>query len=240
MAGFCLQPIPVLAQDQDTGKPDTKDADAGPKKDADAGPKAVAEKPAATEQVQKADQQGDASLGDKPDRMIKPDSTIKSDSTTKADNTSVDDRSTDITKQPGKVAQQSDKQTGQDKSQQKHSTSVVVQGTEANHYNNQWVAASTHSDWDVSINHSWNNHEYRYYDGGWLIIETSEPPAYYESDALVIRVKQSLAQQGYYTGHLTGTVGPHTRLAISNYESANGLQVNGQIDGPLLVSLGLE
>jgi hypothetical protein len=218
------------------GKPDTKDADSAPKKDADAAPKkdadavpnAAKEKPDATKEAQIGNQQGDVSKSD------------KADSTIKADNTAGADRSTDNTKPDTKVAKQSDKQINQAQSQQKQSVSVVVQGTQANHYNNQWVVASTHSDWDVSINHSWNNHEYRYYDGGWLIITTSESPGYYQSDALVIRVKQSLAQQGYYTGHFTGTVGPHTRLAISNYESANGLQVNGQIDGPLLASLGLQ
>jgi len=166
--------------------------------------------------------------------FTKPDSKI---TTEKA---AGDDRSTEITKPDTKVTEQSDKQTSQSQSQQKQSASIVVQGTQANHYNNQWVAASTHGDWDISVNHNWNNHEYRYYDGGWLIITTSESPGYYQSGALVIRVKQSLAQQGYYNGHLTGTVGPHTRLAISNYESANGLPVNGQIDGPLLASLGLE
>jgi len=57
---------------------------------------------------------------------------------------------------------------------------------------------------------------------------------------MVIRVKQSLAQQGYYKGHFTETIGMHTRQAISNYESDKGLPVNGQIDGPLIASLGLE
>jgi hypothetical protein len=57
---------------------------------------------------------------------------------------------------------------------------------------------------------------------------------------MVIKVKESLAQQGYYKGHFTERIGAHTRQPISNYESDNGLQVNGQIDGHLSASLGLE
>ena len=205
-------------QSKSTGKTDTKDADAP----------AAKEKPKATEQAQKGNQQSDVSPSEKAEGKI---------NTSKA---AGDGGPTDITKRNTKVVEKSDRQTNPGQSQQKQSTTVVVQGTQANHYNNQWVAASTHSDWDVNINHNWNNHDYRYYDGGWLIITNSEAPGYYESGALVIRVKQGLAQQGYYKGHLTETIGPHTRQAISNYESDKGLQVNGQIDDPLLASLGIE
>jgi hypothetical protein len=119
------------------------------------------------------------------------------------------------------------------------STTVSIQGNRSNQYNGQWVAGNTHNDWDRSINHQWNNQNYRWYDGGWLIINAGPSPGYYQTGSIVIRVKQSLAQQGYYNGHFTQTIGPHTRQAISNYESDKGLQVNGQIDEPLLVSLGL-
>lgn len=220
MAGFCIQPAPLFAQDQDTGKTDTKNADAVPH--------AANEKPAATKQVQKENQPGGVSRSDKTDGKID------------AGKTAGVNRPTDVIKQKSEVAKQSDKQTNQGRSQQKQSATAIVQGTQANHYNNQWVAASTHSDWDVNANHNWNNHEYRYYDGGWLIIDTSESPDYYQSDSLVIRVKQSLASQGYYNGHLSATVGPRTRQAISHYESDKGLQVNGEIDATLVASLGLE
>ena len=146
------------------------------------------------------------------------------------------------------VNNQNIQRTNRSQSQQNQPSGFTVQGNRSNQYNGQWVAGNTHSDWDRNTNHEWNNHDYRWHDGGWLIFNAnptlayvgSGSPGYYQTGSLVISVKHSLADQGYYNGHFSATVGPRTRQAISNYESDKGLQVNGQIDGPLLASLGLE
>jgi hypothetical protein len=239
--GFCLQPVPVFAQDQDQNKSDAKSAESAPH--------TSKEKPKASKQVQtakgeprstreeqgnqyvrKGDQSGDLSRGDK--------SKGKNAATSTVDVR----RSPDATRGNTEAISRNVQQTNQRQSQQSQSQyqALTVQGNRGNRYNGQWVAANTHGDWDRNSNHRWNNHDYRWYDGGWLIIESDVSPGYYQTGSLVIRVKHSLADQGYYNGHFSTTVGPHTRQAISNYESDKGLQVNGQIDGPLLASLGLE
>jgi hypothetical protein len=215
--GVCLQTVPVLAQDQDQKKQDTKDAASAPH--------AASEKPKAAKQVKQKPQQRNMSANDKPQGK------------SKTDNLARDNRSTVATMQNTGVVKQSGRQTQQ---RQSRTTATAVQGNRSNQYNNQWVAGNTHRDWDRNSNHRWNNHDYRWYDGGWLIIDVGASPDYYQTGSLVIRVKQSLADQGYYNGHFSATVGPRTRSAISHYESDKGLQVNGQIDGPLLASLGLE
>jgi len=218
---FCFQALPLFGQDQDTNTKDRKDAKAEPHA-------AGKEKSVATKQTEKGKLQGDVSRSD------------RSRDGNSANNTAGARRSMESANQNSKVAKQSVRQTNQRQSQQNQTTAIVVQGSQANHYNGRWIAGSTHSDWDRRSNHQWRNHDYRWYDGGWLIIDTGESPGYYETGSMVIKVKESLAEQGYYNGHLTEHIGPHTRQAISNYESDKGLPVNGQIDGPLLVSLGLE
>lgn len=156
-------------------------------------------------------------------------------------------RSKNIAKQSGKAIDQSTKTISQsarniDRGQSSHqqTTKFVVQGNQANHYDGRWFSASSHSDWDQHIDHRWRNHDYRWYDGGWLIIDFGPGPGYAMTGSIGANVQESLAQQGYYGGPIDGDVGRGTRLAISHYESDNGLQVNGQIDEPLLVSLRLE
>jgi N-acetylmuramoyl-L-alanine amidase len=142
--------------------------------------------------------------------------------------------------------QQTTRQTNRSQSQQRQSSSYAVQGNQGNHYNGRWFAAGTHSGWSQQSNHYWNNHEYGWYDGGWLIIDPGYSPDYVVSPGYVVTgptsmdVQQRLTQQGYYSGPIDGDIGPRSRLAISNYQSANGLQISGQIDQPLLVSLKLE
>jgi hypothetical protein len=216
ITGFCLQPLPLIAQDQETNPKDTKGAEGAPH--------AAREKPKAVEQDRERVPRGDLSRAD------------KSQDKAGANSAGSGRRSMDNFSQKG-TGTQSVQQTGQGQTQ---STAFAVQGNRSNRYNGRWVAGSAHGDWDRTSNHEWNNNNYRWYDGGWLIIEPGASPGYYETGSMVIRVKQSLAQQGYYRGHFTERIGPHTRQAISNYESDKGLQVNGQIDGPLLASLGLE
>lgn len=200
ITGFCLQPLPLFAQDQASDKKDSKDT-----ADSSHGDKAKAK---VAKPDQKGTQEGVSSRKDKSQDKVS--------------------------------AKDTDRQTSGSQSPKGQAPALAVKGNMTNHYNGQWVAASTHSDWDVSTNHNWNNHEYRYYNGGWLMIDTSSSSDSDMTGSIVIRVKQSLAQQGYFSGHMTERIGPHTRSAISNYQSHNGLQVNGQIDEPLLASLGLQ
>jgi len=62
-----------------------------------------------------------------------------------------------------------------------------------------------------------------------------------ESDghSLAFQVQRKLKRLGYYSGAVDGEVGRGTRAAIRAYQEENGLEVNGQIDSPLLRSLGL-
>ena len=215
--GICLQAPPLFAQDE---VPNTKvshdvkaDSSVGKEKSKAAGP------------LEKGTGQGEAVKSD------------KATGTFKAEPSASYKRSSDTSERSTQVVNQSVQRTTESRSQ----TNVArVHGDRGNQYNGQWVAGNTHSDWDRGANHQWNNHDYRWYDGGWLIIQDDSSPDYDETGAMVVRVKQVLAQQGYYKGHFSETVGPRTRQAISNYESDKGLPVNGQIDDPLLASLGLE
>jgi hypothetical protein len=117
-----------------------------------------------------------------------------------------------------------------------------------NNYGGLWVLGDTHRDWERNRVHSWNNHHYGWYDGGWLIIDSGyRPRGYYfsdyygySSDWTVRQVQSSLAEQGYPLGYADGVIGPATRNAIAEYQQDYGLAVSGRINTPLLVSLGLD
>ena len=66
-------------------------------------------------------------------------------------------------------------------------------------------------------------------------------PPVEESDghSLAVQVQRKLKRLGYYNGAVDGEVGRGTRAAIRVYQEENGLEANGQIDRPLLRSLGL-
>ncbi|MEO6740644.1 MAG: peptidoglycan-binding domain-containing protein [Chthoniobacteraceae bacterium] len=125
---------------------------------------------------------------------------------------------------------------------------AAPQGTRENRYGGNWVPGNTHSDWGNSGEHYWNHRNYRWYDGGWLIISTgSANPGYasgydrgYSRSSVSRDVQRRLATQGYYHGSFDGDIGPQSRQAIANYQGDNGLRVTGRIDDRLLVSLGLE
>ena len=105
-----------------------------------------------------------------------------------------------------------------------------------NNYGGLWFAKNTHSDWNREGEHSWNHHNYRWYDGGWLITDGGYTPYY----STASDVQNSLAIQGYYHGPIDGDIGPGTRNAIANYQSEHDLRVTGRINDPLLQSLQLE
>jgi len=111
-------------------------------------------------------------------------------------------------------------------------------GNHSNHYGGSWFAASVHPDWGNDGEHYYNHHHYRWYDGGWIIID----PGYgsgYSGNSIGAAVQQRLSEQGYYNGPIDGDVGPGTSQAIANYQGENGLRVTGHINHSLLDSLGL-
>jgi hypothetical protein len=109
-----------------------------------------------------------------------------------------------------------------------------------NNYGGLWFAGDTHSDWNRNGEHFWNNHNYRWYEGGWLIIDGGYNPYYTGGVSTVSSVQMKLADQGYYRGPIDGDMGPGTRNAIADYQSDYDLRVTGHINDPLLQSLRLE
>lgn len=220
MGVACLQPHFAFAQDQDQTKKDAVEGGGS-----NHGEKTA---PKASKQAKRSPQQGAMNGGG---------SEIKNNGGQAEKN----DRKGSFATQNGGVVDQSVQKTNRSKTYQSQSASVSVQGNRSNHYNGQWVEGDTHSDWDRNGIHNWNHHDYRWYDGGWLIVESGgDSSGYYETGAIVVQVKEALAHQGYYEGHFTETYGPHTRRAVSNYQTDKGLPVTGEIDGPLLGSLGLQ
>lgn len=58
-------------------------------------------------------------------------------------------------------------------------------------------------------------------------------------DQVVADVQSALQEQGYYKGEVDGLIGPLTRQALAEYQSAQGLYATETIDQPTLESLGL-
>jgi hypothetical protein len=124
-----------------------------------------------------------------------------------------------------------------------------------NNFGGRWVAANAHPGWNRSREYYWGNHHYRWYDGGWLIVDGGFWPYGYPyygygynnynpqpapvSDSTAADVQSRLTQLGYYNGDVDGQIGPLSRQAIANYQSDQGLPVTGVIDQQLLQSLGL-
>jgi|GEM_PF-1301333 len=115
--------------------------------------------------------------------------------------------------------------------------------TRSNNYGGLWYAGNTHSDWSHNGDHYYNDHHYRWYQGGWLIIDSGYRPfdnGYSRGPSMVSNVQASLADAGYYRGPIDGDLGPGTRNAIAGYQSDYGLRVTGRINESLLQSLQLD
>lgn len=56
---------------------------------------------------------------------------------------------------------------------------------------------------------------------------------------VVANVQSALQQQGYYQGDIDGVLGPQTRAALAEYQSAQGLEPTGAVDEPTLETLGM-
>ena len=63
--------------------------------------------------------------------------------------------------------------------------------------------------------------------------------AEYTDSETILAVQTALHDSGIYKGNLSGIKGNATEAAIRTYQQKNGLNVSGQIDDELLVSLGL-
>lgn len=130
----------------------------------------------------------------------------------------------------------------------------------SNRYGGRWFAANAHPGWNRGREYYWNNHYYRWFDNGWLIVDAGLWPygypygypyyAYddgnyydnqpaYADNSTAADVQSKLAQLGYYNGDVDGVIGPLSRQAIENYQADQGLPVSGVIDQQLLDSLGL-
>lgn len=113
----------------------------------------------------------------------------------------------------------------------------------ANNYGGHWVEANVHSDWDRRGIHEWDGHRFRWFNGGWLIIDNGFWPtgyyAYQPGGSKIFNAQAELADMGYYNGAVDGVVGPMTRQAIADYQADNGLPVDGYLNPPTQDSLGL-
>ena len=123
--------------------------------------------------------------------------------------------------------------------------STQQQYTKGNNYGGLWFNGNTHSDWNRNDQHYWNHHNYRWYDGGWLIIDGGYTPYYPDAGysnrgSTVSNVQMRLADQGYYRGPIDGDSGPGTRNAIAHYQGDHGMRVTGRINDSLLLALRLE
>ena len=129
-----------------------------------------------------------------------------------------------------------------------------VQVTTSDHYNRSnnygglWYSGDTHHDWNRDGEHYYNHHNYRWYEGGWLIIDAGFNPYYservystgYTTGHITGRnVQIRLAERGYYRGPIDGDIGPGTRNSIANFQADYGLRVTGRVDTPLLQYLGI-
>lgn len=76
-------------------------------------------------------------------------------------------------------------------------------------------------------------------DGTWKTASGAAAERAAESD-LIFRAQQALREQGFYVqNNIDGRWGPATSTAVRNFQRANGLAANGQLDGPVQHALGI-
>jgi hypothetical protein len=56
---------------------------------------------------------------------------------------------------------------------------------------------------------------------------------------VVANVQSALQEEGYYQGEIDGVLGPQTRAALADYQTAQGLEPTGAVDEPTLETLGM-
>lgn len=72
------------------------------------------------------------------------------------------------------------------------------------------------------------------YDGPVYASNPSEDPG-----QVIANVQSALQQQGYYQGEIDGILGPETRAALAEYQTAQGIEPTGAVDEPTLETLGM-
>jgi lipid-binding SYLF domain-containing protein len=55
----------------------------------------------------------------------------------------------------------------------------------------------------------------------------------------IMQAQKSLQEKGYYNGSIDGIIGPMTREAVRDYQKAENLPVNGQLDAQTTAKLGV-
>ena len=72
------------------------------------------------------------------------------------------------------------------------------------------------------------------YDGPIYASSPSEDPG-----QVIANVQSALQQQGFYQGDIDGILGPETRAALAEYQTAQGIEPTGAVDEPTLETLGM-
>jgi Putative peptidoglycan binding domain len=117
------------------------------------------------------------------------------------------------------------------------------QYTRENNYGGRWTSGNNHPDWNQNNVTVWNNHHYRWYNGGWLIVDGGfwpVPGGYQGGSSMMAGAQQQLSNDGYYNGPIDGVAGPGTREAIAHYQTDYNLPVSGHLNPPTRESLGLD
>jgi len=76
---------------------------------------------------------------------------------------------------------------------------------------------------------------------GWQVTAQPQYISYpaYATYPVEVSVQVELTKDGFYKGPIDGNIGPATQKAIVKYQAANNLPTTGQIDQPLLKSMGI-
>jgi hypothetical protein len=102
---------------------------------------------------------------------------------------------------------------------------LAIRTTASTHIGRTRTTGTTH----IRIMEGYYPYDYSYYT----------EPAYGYNGSLVAQVQRRLAELGYYHGVIDGIGGPHTRAAISAYESMHNRVVDRAISPRLLTRMGL-
>jgi putative peptidoglycan binding protein len=105
------------------------------------------------------------------------------------------------------------------------------------HYNHISIVFGAPYYWDAGYWYpawGYNPGASYYFDGP---IYASNPEM--DPGQTVANVQSALQQQGYYQGDIDGVLGPQTRAALAEYQSAQGIEPTGAIDEPTLETLGM-
>jgi lipid-binding SYLF domain-containing protein len=68
---------------------------------------------------------------------------------------------------------------------------------------------------------------------------TPVEPASSSRKSTIMRAQESLHEKGYYSGSIDGIIGPLTRKALREYQKAESLPINGQLDAQTAAKLGV-